>query len=142
MLARRRLRMLRSSFVHDKEQPADDPQTRFIEAAIWHGTLERAEAILAAHPEIASSDIHTAAVLGDDVAVRRFVTLDAASATATSAPYGGDALVYLCLSKYLRLDRARSDGFLRAATALIDAGANPNSGFWTKGTYPELETAL
>ena len=142
MLARRRLRMLRSSFVEGQERLADDPRTTFIEAAIWHGTLERAEAILAAHPEIASSDIHTAAVLGDDVAVRRFVALDAASATATSAPYGGDALVYLCLSKYLRLDRARSDGFLRAATALIDAGANPNSGFWTKGTYPELETAL
>ena len=142
MLARRRMRMLRSSFVHAKEQPADDPQARFIEAAIWHGTLERAQAILAAHPEIARSDIHTAAILGDDAAVRRFLALDAANATATSGPYGGDALVYLCLSKYLRLDPARSDGFLRAATALIDAGANPNSGFWTKGTYPELETAL
>ncbi len=54
-------------------------------------------------------------------------------------PYGGDALVYLCLSKCLRLDEARSDGFLRAATALLDAGANPNSGFWNKG---EFETAL
>ena len=58
------------------------------------------------------------------------------------SPYGGDALVYLCLSKYLRLDPARSDGFLRAATALLEAGADPNTGFWTEGHYPELETAL
>lgn len=52
----------------------DDPRTAFIEAAIWHGTLERAEAILAAHPKLASSDIHIAAILGDDAAVRRFLT--------------------------------------------------------------------
>src|SRR5204863_344050 len=36
----------------------------------------------------------------------------------------------------------RSEGFLRAATALLDAGADPNTGFWTTGQYPELETAL
>jgi len=74
--------------------------------------------------------------------VRQFLERDPASATATSPPYGGNALVYLCLSKYLRLDGARSDRFLRAATALLDAGADPNSGFWTKGEHPEFETAL
>jgi ankyrin repeat protein len=120
----------------------DDPRAAFIDAALWHGSLERAEAILAAHPEIASSDIHTAAILGDAAAVRRFLEIDPGNATATTGPYGGDALVYLCLSKYLRLDPARSDGFLRAATALLDAGADANSGFWTTGEYPEFETAL
>jgi ankyrin repeat protein len=120
----------------------NDPLTAFIEAAVWHGTLERAEAILAAHPELACSDIHIAAILGDDAAVRRFLALDPKNVTAKSEPYGGDALVYLCLSKYLRLDRTRTDGFLRAATALLDAGADPNTGFWTTGQYPEFETAL
>lgn len=120
----------------------NDPRAAFIEAAIWHGTLERAEAILAAHPEIANSDIHTAAILGDEATVRRFLALDPKNVTAKSGPYGGDALVYLCLSKYLRLDRTRTDGFLRAATALLDAGADPNTGFWTTGQYPEFETAL
>ena len=90
----------------------DDPRRAFIEAAIWHGTLERAEAILAAHPEVAGSDILTAAILGDDAAVRRFLALDSGNATVKGGPHGGDALVYLCLSKYLRLDRARSDDFL------------------------------
>ncbi len=121
---------------------SDDPRTRFISAATWHGTLEPAEAILAAHPEIATSDIHTAAILGDAAAVRRFIELDPTNVTAKSPPYGGDALNYLCLSKYLRLDPARSDLFLRAATALLDAGADPNTGFWSTGQYPERETAL
>lgn len=120
----------------------DDPRTEFIHAATWHGTLDRAEAILAAHPELTTSDIHTTAILGDDAAVHRFLQRDQANATAKSAPYGGDALNYLCLSKYLRLDPARSAAFLRAARALLDAGADPNTGFWTTGAHPERETAL
>ena len=81
-------------------------------------------------------------MLGDAALVRRFLERDAANATLKSEPYGGDALNYLCLSKYLRLDAARSDSFLRAATALLDTGADPNTGFWTTGQHPERETAL
>lgn len=116
-----------------------DPRVRFITAATWHGPLEPAEAILASHPGVRSSDIHTAAILGDDATVRRFLEQDPNSATTASPPYGGDPLVYLCLSKYLRLDPARSPGFIQTATALLEAGADPNSGFWNKG---EFETAL
>src|SRR5262249_4604495 len=114
----------------------------FIESAIWHGTRERAEAILSAHPDVARATIHTAAILGDDETVREILARDPAQATVRAAPYDGDALVYLCLSKYLRLDPTRSDGFIRAATALLDAGADPNTGFWTAGDHPERETAL
>jgi ankyrin repeat protein len=74
--------------------------------------------------------------------VRRFIARDTQSVTAKSPPYGGDALNYLCLSKYLRLDPGRSDALLRAARALLDAGADPNTGFWTTGQFPERETAL
>jgi ankyrin repeat protein len=119
-----------------------DPLAAFIEAATWHGTLEHAEAILAAHPEVAGANIHTAAILGDDAVVRRFIAQDPKHVTAKSPPYGGDALNHLGLSKYLRLDPTRSDAFLRAARALLDAGADPNTGFWTKGQHPERETAL
>jgi ankyrin repeat protein len=119
-----------------------NPVAAFIEAAIWHGTLEAAEAILTAHSEITRTSIHVAAILGDDAAVRRFIAADPGNVTKKEAPYDGDALVYLCLSKYLRLDPARSDGFLSAATALLDAGADPNSGFWSKDEYHEWETAL
>src|SRR5579864_4475305 len=119
-----------------------NPVAAFIEAAIWHGTLEAAEAILAAHPEIARTSIHVAAILGDDAAVRRFIAADPRNVTKKEAPYDGDALVYLCLSKYLRLDKTRSEAFLRAATALLDAGADPNTGFTAKDEYGDFETAL
>jgi ankyrin repeat protein len=122
----------------------EDPAAAFIDAALWHGTLERAQAILDAHPEIAGSDIHTAAILGDDAAVRRFLELDPANATAKGGPRGWDALTHLCFSKYLRLDRSRSDGFVRAATALLDAGASANTGFFDENHRPNptLENVL
>jgi ankyrin repeat protein len=74
--------------------------------------------------------------------VRRFIAADPRNATKKEAPYDGDALVYLCLSKYLRLDKTRSEAFVRAATALLDAGADPNSGFVAKDEYGDFETAL
>lgn len=121
-----------------------DPRAAFIEAAVWHGSLEQAAAILAAHPEIASSDIHTAAILGDADAVRRFLARDPGSATAKGGPRGWDALTHLCFSKYLRLDRSRTAGFVRAATALLDSGASANTGFYDPTHQPEpaLESVL
>lgn len=114
----------------------------FIREAIWHGSLDRAQEILAQHPELRSADIHIAAILGDDAAVRGFIARDASCVTAKSGPYGGDALNYLGLSKYLRLESNRTPAFVRAATALLDAGADPNTGFWTSGQFPEYETAM
>jgi len=115
------------------------PLEAFIDASLWHGPLEPAEAIVAVHPEIASSDIHTAAILGDDAAVRRFLALDGGAATAKGGPRQWDALTHLCFSKYLRLDRSRSAGFVGAATALLDAGASPNTGFYEMNHQPEPE---
>jgi hypothetical protein len=50
----------------------------------WHGsgTLDEAEAVLAAHPEVSGSSIHVAAILADDAGVRRFLALDPGAATA------------------------------------------------------------
>jgi ankyrin repeat protein len=128
-----------------------DPRSAFIDAACVpldrghaSGTLQQAEAILAEHPGVASADIHTAAILGDDAGVRRFVESDRATATEKAGPRGWDALTHLCFSRFLRLDRARSDGFVKAATALLDAGANPNTG-WFENNHqprPEWESAL
>jgi len=117
-----------------------DPRDAFIRAACvpreWHasGTLEDAEAILAAYPQVASNDIYTAAILGDDAAVSRYLSRDRGNATAKREPYGWDALTYLCFSRYLRIDRARSEGFVRAAKALLEAGADPNTG-WMENDY-------
>jgi hypothetical protein len=103
------------------------------------GTLEQAQAILAAHPEVATHDIYTAAVLGDDATVQRFLALDPASATTKGGPHGWDALTHLCFSRFLRLDRTRSAGFVRAAQALLDAGASANTGFYSHEHRPEPE---
>jgi ankyrin repeat protein len=115
----------------------------FLEAASvpldgWHGagTLDDAQAILTAHPETNGCNIYTAAVLGDDAAVRGFLAADPASATAKGGPRGWDPLTYLCFSRYLRLEPARSEGFVRAAAALLDAGASPNSGWFDKNHQP------
>jgi ankyrin repeat protein len=132
----------RIEVINSEAAARTNPVAAFIEAAIWQGTLDAAEAILALHPEIAQTSIHVAAILGDDAAVRRFISANPRNATKKEEPYGGDALVYLCLSKYLRLDPSQSAAFLRAATALLDAGADPNTGFRAKDEYGDFETAL
>jgi ankyrin repeat protein len=128
-----------------------DPLAAFIDAACApldaghaSGTLERAEAILAAHPQIATLDIHAAAILGDDASVRRFLDVDRGNATAKGGPRGWDALTHLCFSKYLRIDRTRAEGFARAARALVEAGASANTGFFERNHQPEpaWESAL
>ena len=123
-----------------------DPVAAFIEAACVpidsghaSGTLERAQSILAEHPDIASRSIHAAAILADDEAVGRFLERDPAAATTKGGPRGWDPLTHLCFSRYLRLDRARSSGFVTAATALLDAGASANTGWYETSHQPRAE---
>jgi ankyrin repeat protein len=129
----------------------EDPIGEFIETACapldsGHatGTLERAEEVLARHPEVAQANLFCAAILGDDRTVRRFLAEDPAQATAKGGPRDWDALTYLCFSKYLRLEPGRTAGFVGAAEALIDAGASPNTGWFEKSHQPspEWESAL
>ena len=108
------------------------------------GSLDPAQAVLSAYPEVARSGIHAAALLGDDEAVRRFLASDPLQATAPGGPRGWDPLTCLCFSKFLRLDPPRSPAFLRAAQALLDAGASAATGFFaqTHQPNPEFESAL
>jgi len=106
------------------------------------GTLDEADAILAAHPEVGAADVYAVAVRGDAAAVRRWLAHDAGWATARGGPYGWDALTYLCFSQYLRL--RGSDAFIRAAEALLDAGADAGTGFYEPDHRPgpTFESAL
>ncbi|MBT3266251.1 ankryin [Candidatus Poribacteria bacterium] len=134
------------------ELAADDPVVAFIEAACVPldggshaaGALGPANTLLTNHPEIASSGIYTAAALGDAAAVRQSLADDPALATAKGGPRGWDPLTYLCFSHYLRLDAARSDGFIDTARVLIVGGADPNTGFFDDDHLPEptLESVM
>jgi hypothetical protein len=128
----------------ENQSAPQDTRAEFIAVSVWHGSLDRAREVLGAHPEVASSDIHTAALLGDHEAVARFLAEDPANATAKGGPRNWDALTHLCLSKFLRLEPARTVGFLKAALALLVAGANPNTRFFeeTHQPKPEWECAL
>ena len=106
------------------------------------GTLEEADALLAQRPLLARGDVYAAALLGDRAEVRRLLEDDGRRATAPGGPYGWDALTYLCFSRYLRL--RPSEGFVETAEALLDAGADPNGGFFDEEhrPAPTFESAL
>ena len=125
----------------------------FIEAACvprnashQSGDLDEAERLLAQSPGVARSSIHTAAILADEEGVRSFLAHDPAAATAVGGPHEWNALTHLCFSRYLRLDRARADAFVRTARALLDAGAGANTGFTELIDHPNprplLESAI
>jgi hypothetical protein len=126
--------------LEDPSAPADvrDPVSLFLEFASverhgWHGSgsLQQADLILGRYPHVASASIYTAAILADETTVRAFLARDPTLATATGGPFQWDALTYLAFSRYLRLDPSRSDAFVSTARALLDAGANANTG-WTE----------
>jgi ankyrin repeat protein len=110
------------------------------------GTLEHAELILARYPEVARANVHTCSVLADEDGVREFLGRDPASATAKGGPNGWDGLTHLCFSRYLRIERERSEAFVRTATALLDAGASANTGWYETIDHPNprqiIESAI
>jgi ankyrin repeat protein len=114
----------------------ENPANEFIATACvdihgWHGggTLKEAEAILAKYPGVATANIYTAAVLGNESAVGDWLTRDRQLATAKGGPHGWDALTYLCFSRYLRFDKARADSFAACARALLECAASANTGW-------------
>jgi ankyrin repeat protein len=85
--------------------------------------------------EVPHDSIYQAAALGDADAVRRCLVHDMALARLKDDT-GWDPLTHLCFSKWLRTDRTRAAGFFDAATALLDAGADANAGFY-EGAHPQ-----
>lgn len=120
----------------DSASALDDPVAAFIEVACVprhtghaSGSLEHADMILARFPHVARANIHTAAILAEEEGVREFLARDPQSATAIGGPHRWDALTHLCFSRYLRIDKSRSDAFVRTARALLDAGASAKTGW-------------
>ncbi|MBL7490798.1 ankyrin repeat domain-containing protein [Frankia sp. AgB1.9] len=86
-----------------------------------------AERLLAGDPTIVGFDAATAAVVGDAATLGRLIAADPA---AVSRPVGGQGwppLLYVCHSRWHRIDPDRADGLLAAARLLLTAGADPNT---------------
>jgi len=86
-----------------------------------------------------SDAIHAAARRGDAEAVRRLLAADPGLARQRDAVLDRDALTHLCFADGLRQERSRAAGYLDAARALLEAGANANSGFMQEAVF---ETVL
>jgi ankyrin repeat protein len=101
------------------------------------GSLQGAEELLTAHPEIRHASIYVASVLGDTTEVRRWLSQDVSLATAKGGPHGWDALTYLCFSHYLRLDTTKSTDLVDTARLLLEVGADAKTGWWETETGEE-----
>ena len=103
---------------------ADEP-ARWAEAA----------AVLDANAGLVDEDICVAAAAGDPAALGRHLATDAAAAARESGPFRWPPLLYLTYARVPQRDP------VAAARILLDAGADPDSGYLWQGLPPPF-TAL
>jgi ankyrin repeat protein len=90
--------------------------------------------MLAERPELAGTNIWTAAAVGDVAAARRLLSDDPAAANRLGGPFRWEPILYLA---YSRIDSvAPAHDPLAVARLLLDAGADPNAGYLWDGNYP------
>jgi len=122
-------------------EPVDSEVDEFLRlACLTYGgdDIERprqAQAILAANPELAASNIHAAAAAGNFEVLEELIAEDPDSVHTTGGPYEWEPLLYLC---YSRIDDGKGGNhFSRAAGRLLQSGADPNAGYlWNGMTSP------
>lgn len=114
----------------------DDPHNTFLEVACADrhgghrsGSLEHAQILLSRYPAVAAASIFSSSALANEAAVRDWLARDPSLATARGGPHTWDALTYLCFSRYLRIEKDRSASFVACARALLEAGADANTGW-------------
>ena len=92
---------------------------------------ERARAMLAESPDLASRDIWHAACVGDAEAVEGFLNADESLLDRRGGHFDWEPLLYAC---YSRLDLS-GRSTLAVARCLLDRGANPNAHYMWGGQY-------
>lgn len=88
---------------------------------------DAAAALLAAEPDLVDRHIWAAAAAADPVALARHLTSRPALADTTGGPFGWVPLMYLAYSRVPL--GCNANDVLMSATQLLDAGADPNSGY-------------
>ncbi|BBY62830.1 ankyrin repeat domain-containing protein [Mycolicibacterium helvum] len=86
-----------------------------------------AAALLEANPDVPQHHVWAAASAADPVTLSLHLETQSDLATTAGGPFGWVPLLYLCYSR-VSLPR-NEDDVLAAATLLLDAGADPNSGY-------------
>jgi ankyrin repeat protein len=99
----------------------------FIDAAV--SDFARAEAMLAAHPNVANAGFYAALVLGDSEQVEQALKQAPALATAKSGPQNCEPLLYVCFSRFANGRSSRAGGLVETARILLRYGADPNTAF-------------
>jgi ankyrin repeat protein len=94
----------------------------------------RAAQLLDGDPQIAGYDIRTAAVLGESHRIGELLAADPGLALRRDPESGLPPLLFVCLSRWHRIDPGRAGGMLASARLLLDAGASPNT---TVGSHPQ-----
>ncbi len=96
---------------------------QFCRASIgdWTG---RAVRMLAANPELASSNLATGVILGDADRVRHAIEADPGLVNRPDPGTGWTPLHAACASRWHQLDPARADGLTEVARLLVEAGAD------------------
>ncbi|WP_445170752.1 ankyrin repeat domain-containing protein [Mycolicibacterium sp. Dal123E01] len=95
--------------------------------------------LLAANPDVPQHHVWAAASAADSAALTRHLEAHPELAATVGGPLGWPPLLYLCFSR-VPLSH-NEDAVLAAATVLLDAGADPNSGYLWHGLTPPF-TAL
>lgn len=98
----------------------------FLTASV-EGREGRAARLLDSDPRLATFDAWTAAVLGEADHLRGLLARDPALATRLDHRRGWPPLLYVCHSRWHRIDPGRSAGMLEVARLLLDAGASPDT---------------
>lgn len=119
--------------VEERLMRRDQKVRAFVRASI-QGHADRAARLLRDDPDIARTDIWTAAVLGEAPLVRELVVRDPAAAVRPDPESGWTPLLVVCNSRWHRFDPSRGPGLCEVAEALLDGGADPNTAV---GRVPE-----
>jgi hypothetical protein len=95
----------------------------------------RAAELLASEPALVERDVFVAAAVGDAEALRHHLAADPGAATREGGPFRWPPLLHVVYSRMPQRDP------VEAARVLLDAGADPDSGYLWQG-FPSAFTAL
>jgi ankyrin repeat protein len=106
----------------------------FVAASI-EGRVREAVSLLDAVPDIARYSLEAAVVLGDAARVGERLAVDPAAAVAIDEVRGWSPLLYVCYSRWHRIDPGRATGMAEVVRLLLDAGASPNTNNGARQRY-------